>query len=145
MFFSLLVTCVFWTGLMFVCDLGSAACQPSGSAEAGEEAGPVGVAERRESPRRPSMNSMRSGGCPLGLGLAERRPPSELAIAVRSLYSFFGLGALPFLAESLRRLRWCACDCASTRQFAACVEPCLLKERKKTDNPREGWEDGTLL
>ena len=29
------------------------------------------------------------------------------------------LSALPFLTESLRRrLRWCACDSASTRQFA---------------------------
>ena len=35
-----------------------------------------------------------------------------------------------FLAESLRRLQWCACDCASTRQFAPeCVEPvCCERE-----------------
>ena len=28
--------------------------------------------------------------------------------------------------------------------FGRCVEPvCRANERKKTDNPREGWEDGT--
>ena len=30
------------------------------------------------------------------------------------------------------------------RALRLCIEPRLLeKERKKTDNPREGWEDGT--
>ena len=40
---------------------------------------------------------------------------------------------MPFLTESLRRLRWCACDSASTRQFApvsslsAVRESCFVK------------------
>ena len=50
---------------------------------------------------------------------------------------------MPFLTESLRRLRWCAGDSTSTRQFAPVSSLSAKKERKKTDNPREGWEDGT--
>ena len=59
---------------------------------------------------------------------------------------------------AFRRLPWCTCVSASARQSRAqcCAREfgCEIlkffskilyrkKERKKTDNPREGWEDGT--
>jgi len=49
------------------------------------------------------------------------------------------LSASPLSQESLRRLPWCTCVSASASQSRAQCK----KERKKTDNPREGWEDGT--
>ena len=38
------------------------------------------------------------------------------------------LSALPFLTESLRRLRWCAGDSTSTRQFAPVSSLCAVRE-----------------
>ena len=48
------------------------------------------------------------------------------------------LSASPSSRESLRRLQWCTCVSASVR---ASPVP-SVKERKKTYNSREGWEDG---
>ena len=52
--------------------------------------------------------------------------------------------ALPFLTESLTGGSGGEPVCVPVR---ASPRPCrasvLKKERKKTDNPREGWEDGT--
>ena len=33
--------------------------------------------------------------------------------------------------------------CTTDPRHAACGGPLPKKKRKKTDNPREGWEDGT--
>ena len=45
------------------------------------------------------------------------------------------LSALPFLTESLRRLRWCACDSTSTRQFAPVSSLSAVREFAPVSRP----------
>ena len=69
--------------------------------------------------------------------------------------SFFGLrttlltgdgtGAHWYFPFFSCRFPWCTCVSASARQSRALCRysESREKKRKKTDNPREGWEDGT--